>query len=89
MKVPTAKAGPSWSQQYVNGWVSPPRKHTNIYLKLIQLTVFSNIKVMYPEIHKKLQRPMTFLKCELRLTSAMYVCTHTTSDNIDAVNSTA
>ena len=65
MELSLAKAGPSWSEQYVNGWVSPRRKHTNIYLKLIQLTVFSNIIAMYPENHKKNQRTMTFLKCEL------------------------
>jgi len=59
-----AKAGPSWSEHYANGWVSPPRKLTNVYLKLIQLTVFSHI-VMYPENHKKYQRTMTLLKCEL------------------------
>ena len=46
---------------------------------------------MYPENHKKHQLTTTFLKCELQLTSAVHehVCTHTASDNIDAVNCVA
>jgi len=53
MKFSPAKVRPSWSEHYANGWVSPPRKLTNIYLKLIQVTVFSHIIVMYPENHTK------------------------------------
>lgn len=41
------------------------KQHINIYLKLIQLKLLSNAVVMYSENHKKHQRTMTFLQCEL------------------------